>query len=185
METVPQSRDSDTKMNSPPPATTDKPALHACGQAEELLVGSPDRPMIALAQDTSVLQVNAAFEALTGFASVESIGTKAPHLWWIKGREKCALRQLQALLYDRTRKDVALFQKKDGETLWVEMITSRVTDSLNKIIIVMTLQDITVRKMAEEEDAIMQRAERTLLSIERQSRRAALLHKRLGRTAQD
>ncbi|MBA7688803.1 hypothetical protein ES703_97292 [subsurface metagenome] len=103
--------------------TEHKRAEVALRQSEEfnssLLTNSPS-PILVLNADTSIRYVNPALEKITGFSSVELIGSKPPYPWWMEEtREELSQKLMQAIRRG-ARKYEFLFRKKNGEQFWVE-----------------------------------------------------------------
>jgi len=87
-----------------------------------LLTNSPN-PVLVLDADASIRYVNPALEKLTGFSSIELIGSKPPYPWWLEETHKEMGRRLvQAMRRGTTRRYESLYKNKNGERFWVGKI---------------------------------------------------------------
>ena len=133
--------------------TERKRAEEALRESEEfsssLLNNSPNA-ILVINPDTSIRYGNPAFEELTGFSSLEVIGVKAPYPWWTEETLHKTRRDFEEAIQQGARRVEELFQKKDGERFWVEMISVPVIRNGEFEYYLANWVDITERKEAEE-----------------------------------
>ncbi|MDD5701443.1 MAG: PAS domain S-box protein [Dehalococcoidales bacterium] len=107
-------------------------------------------PLILYDFDCGVCYVNPAFEAITGYSSVEIIGLHPPFPWW---PEECAGEyMLKAIPEIDTPGFIPeeRFRKKSGEEFWV-YISTRVIEMPGKVKrLISSWIDITRHKLSEE-----------------------------------
>jgi PAS domain S-box-containing protein len=117
--------------------------------SSSLLTNAP-YPTVVVEEDTSIRYVNPAFEQLAGFSSAEVVGTKAPYPWW---REE-TIDTLRKTLKDGMREGLdhveLLFQKKNGQSFWVEVTSTAVRSEGGLRYYLSNWVDITERKYAQE-----------------------------------
>jgi len=117
--------------------------------SSSLLDNSPN-PIIVINPDTSVKYVNPALEKLTGFASAEIMGRKAPYPWWTEETLQKTNKDFEKAIREGAQRLEELFQTKNGDRFWVE-ITSRPVKKDGKLkYYLANWIDITERKRAEE-----------------------------------
>lgn len=114
------------------------------------LLNNTPNPILVLNADTSIKFVNPAFEKLTGFSASEIIDTKAPYPWWIKENLETTQREFRQALGHGLDRFEKCFQKKNGDSFWVE-ITSSPLEKNGKIThYLSTWIDVTARKQADK-----------------------------------
>lgn len=92
-----------------------------------LLNNSP-YPILLINSDLSVRYVNPSLEILTGFSANELIGLKPPYPWWTASAKKLIEEAFQKGLKEGINRFETQFQKKCGETFWVEITAKPVFD---------------------------------------------------------
>ena len=129
--------------------TEHKQAEEALRESEEfsasLLEHSPN-PILVLNQDSSIKYVNPALEKLTGYSLAEIEGGKAPFPWWIDDPRSGDLNVRGKSILKGGHSDEILFQKKNGESFWVEITTTSVNFDGELKYALTTWVDITERK---------------------------------------
>jgi PAS domain S-box-containing protein len=132
--------------------TEHRQAEEALRESEEfstrLLENSPN-PIIVINPDTSIEYVNPALEKLTGFASSEVIGKKAPYPWWAEETLKKTSRDLEEAMHRGAERLEELFQKKSGERFWVEITATPIISKGQFKYYLANWVNITERKQAE------------------------------------
>jgi PAS domain S-box-containing protein len=115
-----------------------------------LMTHSPN-PILVCLTDSRIKYLNPAFENLTGFQSVDLIGTRAPYPWWISE----AIEQTQAAFENAMAKGVnrveVNFQKKNGDRFWVELTAGLIKNESGQTYYLANWVDITERKKAVDE----------------------------------
>jgi len=114
-----------------------------------LLVNSPE-PIIVINSDTSIKYVNPALEELTGFSAKEVIGLKTPYPWWSEEKLEAIEKNFQGSINKGLKKREELFQKKNGESFWVEVTCNPVKSNGDLTYYLINWVDITERKKGEQ-----------------------------------
>lgn len=114
-----------------------------------LLNNSPN-PIVVVNSDTSIRYVNAALERLTGFSRSELTGRKAPYPWWIEGTLDKSNSHLRVAIREGERNLEQLFQKKNGERLWVKTTTVPVKSDAGPKYYVSNWVDVTEERRLRE-----------------------------------
>ncbi len=112
-----------------------------------LLNNSP-YPIIVISPDTSLNYVNPALERLTGFSSEELIGRKAPYPWWTEETYEQTSRDCKKSFQKGAQKIEKLFQKKNGERIWVEITSQPIKSNGDLRYYLSNWVEITERKRA-------------------------------------
>lgn len=127
-------------------------AEQALRESEEfnasLLNNSPN-PIVVSNPDTSILYVNPALEALTGFSAEELIGTKIPYLWWPPETIEETTRDFEKIFPEGTEGLEKLFQTKWGDRFWVKLTSTVIKANGDMRYYLSNWVDITARKRAE------------------------------------
>jgi two-component system sensor histidine kinase/response regulator len=134
--------------------TEQKRAEEALRESEEFsssLMKNSAIPILVANEDTSIRYVNPSFEKLTGFTSAEIVGKKAPMPWWTKDRDSGSTDKFQKTILNGARGLEKLFQKKNGERLWVEVTSAPVKRNGKFVFSLLNWLDITARKDMENE----------------------------------
>ena len=116
----------------------------------KILDVSPN-PIMVINQDGINMYINPAFEKLTGFKAEEVIGKKPPNPWWRESVVEEAIEQAMKDLRVKKKDQEVLFKKKDGEKFWVSSSSTPVRKDGELQFTLITWNDITERKQAEEE----------------------------------
>ena len=119
-----------------------------------ILNNSPN-PMLVIDPDTSVRYANPALEKVTGFASAEIIGRKAPYPWWPEETVHQTSGELLKAMQEGLQRFEKLLQKKNGEHFWVEITSATVRKEEEFNYYLSNWVDITERKRAEDEKEIL------------------------------
>ncbi len=114
-----------------------------------LLSNSPV-PITVVNPDGSLRYVSPALERLTGFSAEELIGQKPPYSYWPKERRQEIIKHFEKAIQQGGKGVVELYQKKNGEKLWVEITTTPVKKDGEFQYLLGSWVDITERKQAEE-----------------------------------
>ena len=110
-----------------------------------LIENSPN-PTHAVNCDTSIKYINPALTNLTGFSPEELIGKKAPYPWWI---EKTTFKMFKEALEKGSDQRELLFQKKNGQRIWVEVNFRQVKNGTGHYYLI-TWTDITELKRLQD-----------------------------------
>ncbi|MFP4474327.1 MAG: PAS domain S-box protein [Desulfatibacillaceae bacterium] len=122
-----------------------------------LLENSPN-PILVADSDTVIVYVNHALEKLTGYASEEILGTRAPYPWWDpRQRDKTRAEFNRAFTQGIRRVEVP-FVKKSGEPFWVEITAMPVEIDTDVTYYMANWTETTLRRSHEE--ALRQSARR-------------------------
>ena len=132
-------------------------ALKESQQFSTSLLESLPNPIFVVNPDTSVKYVNPAFEKLTGFTLAETYGQKAPHSWWPQEYQEDMLAGLKKAIAAGGRKSERIFQKKNGERLWIALNSAAEMQDGKLVYLLINWVDITERKLAEDRQQEMQR----------------------------
>lgn len=115
-----------------------------------LLNGVPN-PIIVFNRDFSIRSVNPAFGRVTGFLPEKMAGIKAPFPWWPEEKKSQYMDDLETFILnggDQERQ----FQKKNGELLWVHILSSSVKDESEKTEYYLSIwMDVTAEKRLRQE----------------------------------
>jgi len=114
-----------------------------------LLQNSPN-PILVLDPDTSVRYVNPAFEKLTGFTLVDTLGVKAPHPWWPEELREEISAGLEKAMALGGKVGEQVFQKKNGERFWTALNSVEVKHGSKQPYFLLNLLDITEAKRMEK-----------------------------------
>jgi len=125
-------------------------ALRESEEFSSGLLNSSPNAILVINPDTSIRYVNPALEELTGFASTELSGRKAPYPWWTEETLHRTRRDFRRAMSEGVRRVEELFQKKDGERFWVEIKTTPVRHRGKLKYYLSNWVDITERRKAEE-----------------------------------
>ncbi len=126
-------------------------ALRESEEFRSSLLENAPTPMMVINQDTSIMYVNPALEALTGFSSAELVGSKAPHAFWADNEESGKVGEMKADIPGGVRGLVKVFRKKNGERFWVEITSMPIARNGAFNYTLANWVDITERKRVEEE----------------------------------
>jgi len=133
--------------------TERKRAEEALRESEEfrssLLANSPN-PIGVINPDSSIRYVNPALERLTGFSAAELIGKKAPYPYWTQETLKKTIMGFRKSMRQGDQRAEELFQKKNGERLWVKITSTPVMNNGDFKYLLTNWVDITKRKQVEE-----------------------------------
>jgi PAS domain S-box-containing protein len=113
---------------------------------DSLLNKSPI-PTVIFDKDFAILYANPAFESVTGFSLKEIIGLKPPFPYWPETHHK---EYLNAYQRNSGLHIELLFQKKNGEAFWVELVRTPISEAGTPGCYLVTMIDITKRKQAEQ-----------------------------------
>jgi len=127
-------------------------------------------PIIIINPDTSIRYVNPALVELTGFSSDELIGRKAPFPFWTEETMEKTSHDLHTALRKGAQLREELFQKKNGEQFWIQIIPVPVIRNQKLSYFLGNWVDITERKQMEEQ-LIRSREQMCNLSAHLQSAR--------------
>ena len=125
--------------------------LRASEEYNRTILNNSPIPTLVANSDTSIQYVNPALEKLTGFALAELIGRKAPYPWWPEEGKLELMQGLQEGIQYGHRGIERIFQKKNGDKLWVEITSTSVIAVGDYRYYIANWVDITERKRAEEE----------------------------------
>jgi PAS domain S-box-containing protein len=134
--------------------TERKSAERALREKDEFtssLLENAPMPILVMNEDTSIRYVNPMLEKLTGYASQEIIGRKAPYPWWTGDPESANLGEFEEHLKKGASGFEKLFQNKNGEKFWVEITDTPLIGRDNRRAGLGIWMDITERRRAEEE----------------------------------
>ncbi len=114
------------------------------------LLNSFPNPILLINPDTSLRYVSPSFEKVTGFSPAEIIGKQAPYPWSTEETMQKTRGDLEKAMKKGPRKIEGLFQKKNGEQLWVEIALIPVISDGKLNYYLANWIDITERKRAEQ-----------------------------------
>ena len=115
----------------------------------DLFYYSPNS-IVIIDPDTSIREVNPAFEKTTGYSSHQLIGKKAPYPWWTENSIYESKKAFKTAICEGKELPVEdFYQKKNGEPLIVTLTHSPVSHHRKMIYSIMTLVDITQYKQWE------------------------------------
>jgi PAS domain S-box-containing protein len=134
--------------------TNEKLAEDALKESEafdsSLIVYAPN-PILVTNTDLTLKYVNPAFESLTGFSSLEVIGTKPPYPWWITTDIDQYLKDLDKGREKSTNIVEKRHRKKNGDLFWVTIYIKLIRDEGKLKYDLSNWVDITERKKMEEQ----------------------------------
>ncbi len=118
--------------------------------SSSILSNAPN-PLLVAGADTSILYVNPALEQLTGYSSSELVGRKAPYPWWPEKQVEKLGEMLKHNISGELRSLEACFQKKSGESFWVEIKGIPISEEGKLKYYVSNWADVTEQKRARQE----------------------------------
>ena len=130
----------------------------AAAAVDGVVITDPTRP------DNPIVDVNPAFERMTGYAAAEAIGRNCRFLQG-PGTDPVARRELRdALAAGRDCLVTLLNYRKDGTPFWNELRVAPVRDDAGRITHFVGIQnDVTDRRVVEERTAILAEASAALV----------------------
>jgi len=114
------------------------------------LLNSSPNAILVINPDTSIRYVNPALEELTGFASTELAGRKAPYPWWTEGTLHATRGDFERAMSEGVRRVEERFQKKNGEQFWVQINSTPIMRNGQFRYYLSNWVDITERKQTEQ-----------------------------------
>lgn len=114
------------------------------------LLNHAPNPILVINPDTSISYVNPAFEKLTGYSFKELSKKKAPYPWWTKWTKHRTRKEFQNIINKGERRIEELFQKKNGDLFWVDILSTPVGSDKGFAYLISNWMDISERKQAEE-----------------------------------
>ncbi|MBN1105266.1 MAG: PAS domain S-box protein [Deltaproteobacteria bacterium] len=124
-------------------------ALRESEEFNRSLLNNAPSPILVINPDTSIRYVNPAMEDITGFPSHELLGKKAPYPWWTEETKHKTRKDFREVIQKGARRVEELFQRKSGETFWVDMISTPVRQNGKVKYILSNWLETTQRKEAE------------------------------------
>lgn len=135
-------------------------ALRESERFSAILQDNSPYPIMVINPDRSIKYVNEALQKISGFTASELEGQFPPYLFWFKDQSQ----QRKNVPVDKSAisKRVEPFQRKNGESFWVENTTTPIMEGLNLKYILSIWVDITTQKLAQEELETLYQREKNL-----------------------
>jgi two-component system, sensor histidine kinase len=135
-------------------------ALRESERFSSILQDNSPYPIMVINPDRSIKYVNKALQKISGYAASELEGQFPPYLFWFKDHSQ----QKENYPVDKftISRRVEPFQRKNGESFWVENTSTPIMEGLNLKYILSIWIDITAQKLTQEELETLYHREKNL-----------------------